>query len=95
MSTSPRPFHLSKLSGEEIVLNRTIKVIIGDAERPFVVLVTDRDYLDDPGGQTQTIVFRESYDSVDDATAEAKIQVNLSLADGFLLRDDSSSYPPF
>jgi hypothetical protein len=92
MSTSPRIFYLLKPSGDSIAINRTIK-IIGDGDEHFVVLVTDRDYQDDPSGQSQTIVFRESYDSIDDATAEAEIQVNLSLADGFL-RNDPSSYLP-
>jgi len=82
MSGNP-VFYLLKPSGDSIAINRTVK-IIGDEKGPFVVLVTDRDYQADPSGQSQTIVFRESYESVDDATAEAEIQVNLSLADGFL-----------
>ena len=71
-----------KLSGDSIATNRTIK-IIGDDDVPIVVLVTDRDYQDDPTGQSQTIVFRESYALIDDATAEAERQINLSLTDGF------------
>ena len=74
--------YLLKPSGDSIAINRTSKVIGDDG--PFVVLVTDRDYQDDPSGQSQTIVFRESCDSIDDATAEAEIQVTLSLADGFI-----------
>ncbi len=83
MSMNPRIFHLLKPSGDSIAINRTIKVI-GDGDGPFVVLVTDRDYQADPSGQSQTIVFRESYDSIHNATAEAEIQVDLSLADDFL-----------
>jgi hypothetical protein len=85
MSTSPRAIYLLKPSGggDSIVINRTVKVI-GDGDGPFVVLVTDRDYVDDPSGQTQTIVFRQSYDSIDNATAAEQKQVELSLADGFV-----------
>ncbi len=57
---------------------------MGDGDGPFVVLVTDRDYQYDPSGQSQTIVFRETYGSINDATAAAEVQVNVSLADGFL-----------
>jgi hypothetical protein len=83
MSTNPRTFYLLKPSGDSIAINRTIKVI-GDDEGPYVVLVTDRDYQADPGGQSQTIVFRESYVSMDDATVEAERQVHLSLTDEFI-----------
>ena len=40
--------------------------------------------VDDPSGETQTILFRQNCDSIDDATAVAEKQVNLSLTDGFL-----------
>ena len=84
MSTAdPSTFYLLKPSGDSIAINRTIKVI-GDGDGPFVVQVTDRDYQADPTGQSLTIVFRESYDSIDDATAEVEIQVDLSLADDFV-----------
>jgi hypothetical protein len=93
MSTSPRAIYLLKPSGdgESIAINRTIKVI-GDGDGPFVVLVTERDYLDDPSGQTQTIVFRQRYDLIDDATAAAEKQVEWSLRDGFLRNEPG---PPF
>lgn len=83
MSTDPRTVYMLKPAGDAIAINRTITVI-GEGDGPFVVSVTDRDYLADPSGQTVTIVFRESYDSIDAATAEAKVQVDLSLADSFL-----------
>ena len=72
-----------KPSRDSIAINRTIKVI-GDGDGPFVVLVTDRDYQYDPTGQSQTIVFRETYELIEDATAAAEEQVNVSLADDFL-----------
>ncbi len=72
-----------KSSGESIAINRTIKVI-GDGDGPFIVLVADRDHLADPSGQSQTIVFRESYDSIDDARREVGRQVELSLAEDFI-----------
>jgi hypothetical protein len=81
MSTKQGIFYLLKPCGDSIAINRTIKVI-GDG--PFVVLVTDRDYQYDPSGQSQTIVYRETYDLIDDATAAAEVRVNVSLADGFL-----------
>jgi hypothetical protein len=81
--TSPGVFYLIKPAGDSIAINRTVK-IIGDGDGPSIVLVTERDYLDDPSGETQTIVFRQNCDSIDDATAVAEKQVNLSLADGFL-----------
>jgi hypothetical protein len=80
--TSPRVFYRIKPAGDSIAINRTVK-IIGDGDGPFVVLVTERDYLDDPSGETQTLVFRQNCDSID-ATAVAEKQVELSLADGFL-----------
>ena len=66
MSTNPHTVYMLKPSGNSIAINRTIAVI-GEGDGPFVVLVTDRDYQDDPSGQTQTIVFRESYGSINDA----------------------------
>lgn len=72
-----------KPSGDSIAINRTIAVI-GEDEGPFIVLVTDRDYQDDPSGQTQTIVFRESYSSINDARSEIDRQVALSLKENFI-----------
>jgi hypothetical protein len=93
MPRSPRATYLLKPSGDgdSIEINRTIKVI-GDGDGPFDVLVAERDYLDDPSGQTQTIVFRQRYDLIDDATAAAEKQVELSLRDGFLRNEPG---PPF
>jgi hypothetical protein len=72
-----------KPSGDSIAINRTIAVI-GEDDGPFIVLVTDRDYQDDPSGQTQTIVFRESYSSINDARSEIDRQVALSLKENFI-----------
>jgi hypothetical protein len=72
MSTNSKPVYMLRPSGDSIAINRTVK-IIGDGDGPFVVLVTDRDYQDDPTGQSQTIVFRESYALIDDAAAEVGI----------------------
>jgi hypothetical protein len=72
-----------KPSGNSIALNRTI-AIIGEGDGPFVVLVTDRDYQDDPSGQTQTIAFRERYGSISGATSEMDRQVALSLKEDFI-----------
>jgi hypothetical protein len=72
-----------KHSEDRIVRNRTI-TIIGD-QKPFVVLATDRDYEDDPTGQSQTIVFRGTYDSIDDAEREMESQRELALTEGFVL----------
>lgn len=83
MSMDSKPVYMLKLSEDSIAINRTIKTI-GDGDGPFVVLATDRDYQYDPTGQSQTIVFRESYALIDDATAEAERQVHLSLTDGFI-----------
>jgi hypothetical protein len=83
MSTKQGIFYLLKPCGDSIAINRTIEVI-GDGDEPFVVLVIDRDYQYDPSSQSQTIVFRETYDLINDATAAAEVQVSVSLANGFL-----------
>ena len=83
MSTNPHTVYMLKPSGNSIAINRTI-AIIGEGNGPFVVLVTDRDYQDDPSGQTQTIVFRESYGSINDARSEIDRQVALSLKEDFI-----------
>jgi hypothetical protein len=83
MSTSPHTVYMLKPSGNSIAINRTI-AIIGEGDGPFVVLVTDRDYQDDPSGQTQTIVFRESYGSLNGARTEMDRQVALSLEEDFI-----------
>ena len=72
-----------KPSGNSITINRTI-AIIGEGDGPFIVLVTDRDYQDDPSGQTQTIVFRENYGSINDARSEMDRQAALSLKEDFI-----------
>lgn len=77
----PHTFYLMKIAGGSIAVNRTITVI---SDGSFVVLVTDRDYIADPSGESQTTVFREPYDSIDAAAAEVDVQVNLSLAHGFV-----------
>jgi len=68
---------------EPIASNRTINVI-DNADGSFAVLVTDRDYLNDPGGHSQTIVFNESFRSIDAAKVEVKRQVDSSRAEGFI-----------
>ena len=70
-------------AGDSPTINRTI-MVIGDGGGPFTVSVTDRDYQADPSGQSQTIVFRESYDSIDRAEREMERQVELSLAEGLI-----------
>jgi hypothetical protein len=83
MSTNSHTVYMLKPSGDSIAINRTIAVI-GEGNGPFVVLVTDRDYQDDPSGQAQTIVFRESYSSINDARSEMDRQVALSLKEDFI-----------
>jgi hypothetical protein len=83
MSTNPHAVYMLKPSGNSIAINRTI-AIIGEGDGPLVVLVSDRDYQDDPSGQTQTIVFRESYASINDARSEMDRQVELSLREDFI-----------
>jgi hypothetical protein len=83
MSTNPHAVYMLKPSGNSIAINRSI-AIIGEGDGPFVVLVTDRDYQDDPSGQTQTIVFREGCGSISDARSEMDRQVALSLKEDFI-----------
>ncbi|HKF49878.1 MAG TPA: hypothetical protein VKB38_21125 [Terracidiphilus sp.] len=83
MSTNSLTVYMLKPSGDSIAINRTIAVI-GEDEGPYVVLVTDRDYEYDPSGQNQTIVFRESYSSINDARCEMDKQVTLSLKEDFI-----------
>jgi hypothetical protein len=81
-------------SGEATVRTRMIK-IIGD-QTPFVVSVTDLDFEDDPTGRSETIVFRESYDSIDDAERAKERQFELSLAEGYILNPYAhGGLPPY
>ena len=83
MQTTPLTFYLMKVSDDKITANRTIQVI-EDAGR-FTVSVTERVYVDDPGGQRVTIVFRSDYESLAAANTEAEKQTQLSFAEGFFL----------
>jgi hypothetical protein len=85
MVTIPAPVYMLKPGDDQnsILVNRTL-AIIGQYDGTFLVLVTDRDYEDDPRGERQDIVFRESYSSLQEAKAELDWQINLSLAAGLI-----------
>ena len=95
MVTEPSAIYMLKTArdGDALEIIRTIKVVHDDGEN-FIIMVTDRDYLDDPSGQTQTIVFRESRHSIDIAEAEMKKWVTSSLSDGFVQNPYSEGHLP-
>jgi hypothetical protein len=81
----PDPVYMLKPDEEResILVNRTLEILDQD-DGAFLVLVTDRDYQYDPGGQKQDVVFRETYASAEAAKSELEKQISLSLADGLI-----------
>ena len=75
-----------------IAVNRTL-AIIGQDDGRFLVLVTDRDYQYDPGGEKQDIVYREEFAALQEAKVELEKQIKLSLEAGLI--HNILQYGPF
>jgi len=94
MATIPAPVYMLKPCEDRvsIAVNRTL-AIIGQDDGRFLVLVTDRDYQYDPGGEKQDIVYREEFAALQEAKVELEKQIKLSLEAGLI--HNILQYGPF